>query len=108
MTLISNNATQTLYFRRGAGWDGRDYATYTPPEEEAPTAFSCVYEPGFSDRGRDLPEIRNGRVLTETPLQLSDLILTSPDASLDDGQEVTGVNEQFDFDGSVYGYEVFF
>jgi hypothetical protein len=108
VSLISDNATQTLYKRARAGGNDYEGYDYEPPEEGDADAFLCIYEPGYSDRGRDLPEIRNGRIITETPLNLRDMIFTTPDASIDEGQEVTGVNQQFDFDGSVYGYEVFF
>lgn len=107
MTLISNMATRTLFKRSQTGFDGRDYS-YSPDFDDPPEAFACVFEPGYSDAGRDLPEVRNGRIITETEIGLRDLIYTALDASDDDAQEVTGVNEKYDFDGSVYGYEVFF
>lgn len=105
MSLISRNSTQVVGLRRRAsetvGWGE---TSYDPAPPDAPLRIRCVYEPRFSDSGRDGSTVFRGRVLTKTSLSLGDLIIPDLD-SPEDAQEVTEVAPLYGFDGSIDFYE---
>jgi hypothetical protein len=99
-------ATQTVGLRRKVSEEsGWGEATYEPAEPADPEEIECVYEPGYSDSGRDGATRFRGRVMTTTELNLGDLIIGDLDAEEENAQEVTDVTPQYGFDGSLDFYE---
>lgn len=109
MSLYSDMSTQTLYYRKRQDEDYWNGQAYEPPMDEDPTPFACVYEPHYFDRGRDYAATGNGRVITETEFATGDRIITAlaTEGADEVGQDVTQVDTEFDFDGSLYGYVVY-
>jgi hypothetical protein len=106
MSLILRMSTQTVGLRRRASEaEGWGETTYAPPVSEDPERITCVYEPRFSDSGRDGSTVFRGRVLTATPLSLGDLIIPDLVAEPEEAQEVTDVALLYGFDGSIDFYE---
>lgn len=107
-SILSRNATQTVGLRRRVfeveGWGE---AAYEPSASDPPEEILAVYEPGYSDSGRDGERRFRGRVFTTTLLNLGDLIIGDLTANTEEPQEVTDVAPipASPSDGTIIGYE---